>query len=98
MKKGYWVKEKQDKDFSKACFCVGPQNDDLVCPCKMTVSSIFEKSFEKELNIINEKDTEISPEKAYIEKLEKLLGKLDLENCSEEEINLWQKCHSKWYN
>ena len=84
MKKGYWVKEKEDKDFSKACFCVGPQNDDPVCPCKMKKTNIFEK--------------EISPEKEYIEKLEKLLGKLDIEHCSQEEINLWQKCHSKWYH
>ena len=60
MKDSYWVKDKDDKDLSKACFCVGPQNGEPMCPCNMAISSIFEKSLEKELDIINEKVTEIS--------------------------------------
>ena len=43
-------------------------------------------------------DTPIDEYSEYVDSLEKLLGKLDAEYCSDEEIKLWQHCHSKHYH
>ena len=43
-------------------------------------------------------DTPFDEYSEYVDSLEKLLGKLDAENCSDEEIKLWQHCHTKHYH
>lgn len=42
----------------------------------------------------------IELEKNYIERLEKLLGKTDIDDdfVTEEEVTLWQHCHTKHYH
>lgn len=38
-------------------------------------------------------------DKNYVEKLEKLLGRTDIDDDStEEDIKLWQHCHTKHYH
>ena len=43
----YWLKGDKQKDFSEACYCVGPQNGDPACPCNMGKLKLLEKEIEK---------------------------------------------------
>lgn len=84
------------------CHCVGPQNGEPFCPCRMREVKIVDGRYVKDLGPVKQQDTGISDE---IDRLEKGLVEayklLMMADPSDEEIpasikTVWSKRSTRW--